>query len=143
MNTDIKQIGIFGLSFSRDLDQTWFNLWRKEDGYSMDFFQLVEIDDEFDPIETATKISFEQGEELLTRIYEDGKVEEWKATYGDDDEGMDTEFNWTLDIDDLEENDMLFSSGNGKLPPRELIMTVIKIIQEYEPQFCACFEEFK
>ena len=46
MGVDIKQIGIFGLSFSRGFDQTWLNLWRKEDGYSLDLYQDVEAEDD-------------------------------------------------------------------------------------------------
>lgn len=36
MQADIRQIGTFGLSFSRGLDQTRFSLWRKEDGAASD-----------------------------------------------------------------------------------------------------------
>ena len=140
---DVKTIGIFGLSFSRGFDQTWVNLWRKDDGYSLDFFQDVETDDGDDePIDTATKVSFEQGEALLERIFAEGRVEEWAPAYSSGDEGMDTDLAWTLDVDDLDEVDLLFSSGNGKLPPREMIMGVIAAIQSAEPRFAACFEEF-
>ena len=65
MKTDIKEIAIFGLSFSKGFDQVWFNLWLKDDGYSMDFYQFTDDDDE--PLESATMISSEQGEELLLR----------------------------------------------------------------------------
>lgn len=140
---DVKTIGIFGLSFSRGFDQTWFNVWRKDDGYSLDFFQDVETDDGDDePIDTATKVSFEQGEALLERIFAEGRVEEWASIYSSGDEGMDTDLAWTLDVDGLDEEDILFSSGNGKLPPREMTMGVITAIQSAEPRFAACFEEF-
>lgn len=72
MGVDIKQIGIFGLSFSRGFDQTWLNLWRKEDGYSLDLYQDVEAEDDEtddDPIDSAVKISFEEGEEMLRRFF--------------------------------------------------------------------------
>ena len=145
MGIDIKQIGIFGLSFSRGFDQTWLNLWRKEDGYSLDLYQDVEAEDDEtddDPIESAVKISFEEGEELIRRVFEEGRIEEWAPAYSADDEGMDTDLAWTLDVDGLDEEDLLFSSGNGKLPPREMTMGVIRAIQSAEPRFAACFEEF-
>lgn len=145
MSIDIKQIGIFGLSFSRGFDQTWLNLWRKEDGYSLDFYQDVEGDDEADDdsIDSAVKISFEEGEDLLRRVFEEGRIEEWAAAYSAGDEGMDTDLNWTLDIDDLQENDLLFSSGNGKLPPREMIMSALTALRAYEPRFAMCFKALR
>lgn len=144
MSIDIKEIGIFGLSFSRGFDQTWLNLWRKEDGYSIDLFQDVETDDGDDEIvNTAVKISFDQGESLLRQAFEAGQVEDWRETYSSGDEGLDTDLSWTLDIDDLEEKDLLLSSGNGKLPPRDMIMGVLDAIRVYEPKFATCFEELR
>ena len=144
MSVDIKQIGIFGFSFSRGFDQTWFNLWLKEDGYSMDLYQDVETDDgDDDPIESAVMITFEQGEDLLRRAFAEGRIEEWKEAYTDDDEGVDTDLSWTLDVDDPQENDLAFSSGNGKLPPRDMLMGVLDAIRAYEPRFAMCFEELR
>lgn len=146
MGVDIKQIGIFGLSFSRGFDQTWLNLWRKEDGYSLDLYQDVEAEDDEtddDPIDSAVKISFEEGEEMLRRVFEEGRIEEWAPAYSEDDEGMDTDLSWTLDIDDLQENDLLFSSGNGKLPPREMIMGALAAIRAFEPRFAMCFKALR
>ena len=144
MSVDIKQIGTFGVSFSRGFDQTWFNLWHKEDGYSMDLYQDVEYDDGDDePIESMVMITFEQGEDLLRRAFDEGRIEEWADTYGADDEGMVTDLSWTLDVDDLQEDDILFSSGNGKLPPRELTMGLLAAIRAYEPRFAMCFEELR
>ena len=34
---DVKTIGAFGISFSRGLDQTWFNLNRVGSGFTIDF----------------------------------------------------------------------------------------------------------
>lgn len=143
---DIKQIGTFGLSFSRGFDQTWFNLWRKENGYSMDLYQDVEAEDDGDdddPIETAVMISTEQGEQLLQRILDEGRVEEWAETYSADSEGMDSDLSWTLDIDDLNDQDMFFSSGNAKLPPREMIMGALTAIRSCEPRFAMCFKALR
>jgi len=144
MSVDIKQIGIFGFSFSRGFDQTWFNLWLKEDGYSMDLYQDVETDDgDDDPIESVEKITFEQGEDLLRRAFADGRIDEWKEAYKPGDEGVDTDLSWTLDVDDPQENDLAFSSGNGKLPPRDMLMGVLNAIRAYEPRFALCFEELR
>ena len=141
MGIDIKEIAVFGLSFSEGFDQTWFNLWRKEDGYSMDLYQFVDDDDE--PVETATKITFEQGEELLRRAFEEGRIEEWAPAYTAADDGMATELAWTLDVDGPDDADILFSSGNGKLPPREMTMGLLSVIRSYEPNFARCFEELR
>ena len=144
MSVDIRQIGIFGFSFSRGFDQTWFNLWLKEDGYSMDLYQDVETDDgDDDPIESAVMITFEQGEDLLRRAFAEGRIEEWKEAYTADDEGVDTDLSWTLDVDDPQENDLAFSSGNGKLPPRDMLMVELDAIRAYEPRFAMCFEELR
>ena len=144
MSVDIRQIGIFGFSFSRGFDQTWFNLWLKEDGYSMDLYQDVETDDgDDDPIESAVMTTFEQGEDLLRRAFAEGRIEEWKEVYTPDDEGVDTDLSWTLDVDDPQENDLAFSSGNGKLPPRDMLMGVLDAIRAYEPRFALCFEELR
>ena len=90
------------MSFSKGLDQTWFNLWLKEDGYSMDLYQDVV-----------------------------------------DDEGPDTELSWTVDIDDENEWDMLFVSGNGKFPAGGLMDKVIEAIRAKEPTFAKCLADFR
>lgn len=145
MDLDIKQIGIFGLSFSRGLDQSWVNLWRKEEGYSIDFFQDADsdVDEDDDFIQSETMISFEEGEEVLRRVFEDGRISEWKQSYTSADEGIETNISWTLDIDDLEEKDLFLSSGNGKLPPRDMIMGALEAFRVHEPHFAMCFKELR
>ena len=145
MDLDIKQIGIFGLSFSRDLDQAWVNLWRKADGYSIDFFQDADsdVDEDDDFIQSETMISFDAGEELLRRAFADGRIAEWKQTYSSAEEGADTNTSWTLDIDDLDEKDLFLSSGNGKLPPSDMIMGVLEAFRVHEPRFAMCFKELR
>ena len=141
MNVDIKQIGIFGLSFSKGFDQTWLNLWRKDDGYSLDFYQNVETDDEDDDVvDSKVMISTEAGEDLLCRVLEDGKVEQWADTYTSENGEAGYSFSWTIDIDDLEENDLLFSSGNGVIPQKALFMAVLEAVRAYEPRFAMGFE---
>ena len=145
MAIDVKQIGTFGLSFSRGLDQTWFNLWRKEDGFSMDLYEMVENDDpdaDDEIIDTKKRISLELGDSILRNALEKGCLEEWKLRYLKDDEGIDSELNWTIDIDDTENNDLLLLSGNWKLPPNGWMTEVIKAIREGEENFAKCFKEF-
>lgn len=145
MAIDVKQIGTFGLSFSRGLDQTWFNLWRKEDGFSMDLYEMVESDDpdaDDEIIDTKKRISLELGDSILRNALEKGCLEEWKLRYLKDDEGIDSELNWTIDIDDTENNDLLLLSGNWKLPPNGWMTEVIKAIREGEENFAKCFKEF-
>ena len=145
MSIDIQTIGTFGISFSRDLDQTWFNLWRKDYGYSMDLYECVESDDpnaDDEVINTAKKISFAQGEALLRGIFEEGHLEEWQARYLQTDEGPDTELNWTIDVDDTVDADMLLLSGNWKLPPNDWMQKVIAVIRTGEERFAKCFKEF-
>lgn len=145
MAIDMKQIGTFGISFSRDLDQTWFNLWKKDYGYSMDFYQNVEDDDseEDEIINTEKKISFEEGEAILKNIFEKGHLEEWKLQYTKEDEGQDTELNWTIDVDDLNDADLLLLSGNWKLPPNHWMDEVLTAIRAGEKDFAKCFKEFR
>ena len=145
MSIDIKKIGTFGISFSKGLDQTWFNLWLKDYGYSMDFYQNVEdetSDDEDEIIDTSEKITFEQGEEILRQVLENGRIEEWKSQYTVNDEGVATDLSWTIDIDDINDADMLFLSGNGKFPPLEEMKAVIRAIRVGEERFAKCFKNF-
>lgn len=145
MPIDIKQIGTFGISFSRDLDQTWFNLWRKDYGYSMDLYECVESDDpdaDDEIINTTKKISFEQGETMLAEIFAQGHLEEWQARYLPTDDGPETTLNWTIDVDDTADQDMLLLSGNWKLPPNDWMQAVLRVIRTGEERFAKCFKEF-
>ena len=81
------------------------------------------------------------GRNLLRRAFADGRIEEWKEAYTADDEGIDTDLSWTLDIDGENDADLAFSSGNGKLPPRDMTMGVLEAIRAYEPRFATCFKE--
>ena len=56
---------------------------------------------------------------------------------------METGLAWTLDIDVPDDADIFFSSGNGKLPPREMTMGVLGAIRSCEPSFALCFEELR
>ena len=146
MAIDIKQIGTFGISFSKGLDQTWFNLWRKDYGYSMDLYQSVvdeESDEDDEIINTVKKISFEQGEGILRQVFENGRLEEWKTRYTEADEGPTTELNWTIDVDDTADADMLLISGNWKLPPNGWMAEVLRAVRTGEENFAKCFKELR
>ena len=65
MAIDEKNIGAFGVSFSRGMDQSWVNMWRKEDGFLVEFFQNFEdmdSDEDDEIISVNEKISIELGQ---------------------------------------------------------------------------------
>lgn len=145
MAIDIKSIGTFGLSFSKGLDQTWVNIIWKEDGYSVEFYQDVEDDesDDDEMIDTSFLISHEQGEAIFKEAFEKGRLEEWKKQYSANEEGIDTDLTWTVDVDDKEDADLLFVSGNRKLPPDNMMNEVIAAVRAGEERFAKCFKEFR
>ena len=121
---DVKTIGAFGISFSRGLDQTWFNLNRVGSGFTIDFYQFVEdedSDEDDEVIDVRLEIPEELGEKILAEAFEKGRLEEWDLQYTDKADAVPTDLNWTIDVDDNDGADMLLISGNGKLPPPELI----------------------
>ena len=145
MATDIKMIGEFGVSFSKGLDQTWFILKKHEFGYAMSLYQFVEddSDSENDPIDTTKKISFEQGENILRQVFEKACLEQWEKQYTKADIGPITELNWTIDVDDLDGNDMMMVSGNWKFPPNGWMTEVIRAVRTGEPAFGKCFRDLQ
>ena len=143
---DVKTIGAFGISFSRGLDQTWFNLNRVGSGFTIDFYQFVEdedSDEDDEIISVNEKISIELGEEIIARAFADGKLDEWKAQYGTADEGPATDLNWTIDVDDNAGADLLLLSGNRKLPPNDWMTAVVQAIRLGEDRFMRCVREFR
>ena len=65
---DVKTIGAFGISFSRGLDQTWFNLNRVGSGFTIDFYQFVEdedSDEDDEVIDVRLEIPEDLGEKIL------------------------------------------------------------------------------
>ncbi|MBR6115134.1 MAG: hypothetical protein IKQ10_08135 [Oscillospiraceae bacterium] len=145
MTIDIKTVGTLGISFSRGLDQTWLNILRRDDGYTLEFYQNVEdedSDEDDEIIDASFTIPYEQGEEILRQVFAQGRLEDWKAQYGGSD-GVRTDLNWTIDVDDLNDADLLMVSGNGALPPEGLMNAVIEAVRAGEPRFAACFCEFR
>ena len=146
MAIDITNIGTLGVSFSRGLDQTWLNLIRKADSFSVEFYQNVEDmdSDEDDEIfdESAT-IPPELGERILRDIFDKAQLESWQAQYTGKDDGPATDLNWTIDVDDTADADLLMVSGNGKLPPEGRMSAVMEAVRAAEDRFGRCFPEFR
>ncbi len=146
MAIDIKEIGTLGISFSRGLDQTWLNLLRRDEGYTVEFYQNVEdedSDEEDEIIDTSFAISLEQGEKILQEIFEKGRLDVWKGQYTASDNGQKTDLNWTIDIDDRKDADLMMVSGNGMLPPDGMMSCVIEAVRAAEQRFAACFRDFR
>lgn len=143
---DVKTIGAFGISFSRGLDQTWFNLNRVGSSFTIDFYQFVEdedSDEDDEVIDVRLEIPEELGEKILAEAFEKGRLEEWDLQYTDKADAVPTDLNWTIDVDDNDGADMLLISGNGKLPPPELMNSVLAAVRLGEDRFARCFRQFR
>ena len=143
---DVTQIGAFGVSFSRGLDQTWLNLNRRDGGFSVEFYQFVEdedSDEDDEIIDVTFEIGAAQGEEILRRAFAQGRLEEWEQQYTDKPDAVPTDLNWTIDVDDCAGADMVLFSGNGKLPPLEWMRGVLEGVRLGEDRFARCFKEFR
>ena len=143
---DVKTIGAFGISFSRGLDQTWFNLNRVGSGFTIDFYQFVEdedSDEDDEVIDVRLEIPEDLGEKILAEAFEKGRLEEWDLQYTDKADAVPTDRNWTIDVDDNDGADMLLISGNGKLPPPELMNSVLAAVRLGEDRFARCFRQFR
>ena len=145
MAIDVKNVGTFGISFSRDLDQTWVNLIRKDGGFLYAFYQNVYDEDEDENLfdEEDITLTTEEGEAIIRQAIEDGHLEEWQTQYGAGDDGPDSELVWTIDVDDLDEKDLLFISGNLKLPADKRMDAVIAAFRSTKDDFMRCFSEFR
>ena len=146
MAIDAKNIGAFGVSFSRGMDQTWVNMWRKDDGFLVEFFQNFEdmdSDEDDEIISENGKISIELGEEIIARAFSDAQLDQWQAQYGASDEGVATDLNWTIDVDDNAGADLLLLSGNRKLPPNDWMAAVVQAVRLGEDRFMRCVREFR
>ena len=146
MAIDLQTIGAFGVSFSRGMDQTWVNMWRKDDGFLVEFFQNFEdldSDEDDEIISVNEKISFELGDEVIHRAFADGHLEEWQPQYRDSDDGTASDLNWTIDVDDNAGADLLLLSGNRKLPPNDWMTAVVQAVRLGETRFMKCVREFR
>ncbi len=145
MAIDVNNIGAFGVSFSRGMDQSWVNMWRKDDGFLVEFFQNFEdmdSDEDDEIISENGKISIELGEEIIARAFSDAQLEQWQAQYGAAGEGAATDLNWTIDVDDNAGADLLLLSGNRKLPPNDWMAAVVQAVRLGEDRFMRCVREF-
>ncbi len=145
MAIDIKKIGEFGVSFSKELDQTWFFMKKFDYGYEKTLYVLVEGfgDADKDYINRTNRISFAQGENILRKVFEEACLEQWEKRYTKDDDGPESELNWTIDVDDLDGNDIMMISGNWKLPPNCWMAEVLQAVRTEEPEFGKCFMDLR
>ena len=51
--------------------------------------------------------------------------------------------NWTIDVDDNSDADLLLLSGNRKLPPNDAMTPVIEAVRLCENRFMRCVKEWK
>ena len=146
MAIDAKNIGAFGVSFRRGMDQSWVNMWRKDDGFLVEFFQNFEdmdSDEDDEIISENSKISIELGEEIIACAFSDAQLDQWQAQYGAADEGAATDLNWTIDVDDNAGADLLLLSGNRKLPPNDWMSAVVQAVRLGEDRLIRCVREFR
>ena len=146
MAVNAKEVGAFGVSFSRGMDQTWVNMYRREQGFLVEFFQNFEdreSDEDDEIIDEDTVISFELGEKVIAAAFENAQLELWQTQYTEKDEGPASELFWTIDVDDNADADLLLLSGNRKLPPNDRMTAVIEAVRLCEDRFMRCVKEWK
>ena len=146
MAVNAKEVGAFGVSFSRGMDQTWVNMYRREQGFLVEFFQNFEdreSDEDDEIIDEDTVISFELGEKVIAAAFENAQLELWQTQYTEKDEGLASELFWTIDVDDNADADLLLLSGNRKLPPNDRMTAVIEAVRLCEDRFMRCVKEWK
>ena len=146
MAVNAKEVGAFGVSFSRGMDQTWVNMYRREQGFLVEFFQNFEdreSDEDDEIIDEDTVISFELGEKIIAAAFENAQLELWQTQYTEKDEGPASELFWTIDVDDNADADLLLLSGNRKLPPNDRMTAVIEAVRLCEDRFMRCVKEWK
>ena len=81
--------------------------------------------------------------EILAAALENAHLEDWQNQYTENDDGPVTDLNWTIDVDDNSEADLLLLSGNWKLPPNNWMTPVIEAIRLYEDRFMRCVKEWE
>ena len=146
MAINAKDVGAFGVSFSRGMDQTWVNLYRREQGFLMEFFQNFEdrdSDEDDEILDEDAIISFEKGEEIIAAALENAQLEAWQSQYTEQDDGPASDLNWTIDVDDNDDADILLLSGNRKLPPNDWMRAAVEAVRSAEPRFMQCVREFR
>lgn len=146
MTIDVKNIGAFGVSFSRGMDQTWVNMYRREQGFLVEFFQNFEdreSDEDDEIFDEDTTIPFALGEQVIAAAFENAHLKAWKSQYTDADDGPVSDLNWTIDVDDNSDADLLLLSGNRKLPPNDAMTAVIEAVRLCENRFMRCVKEWK
>ena len=137
MELDATRIGVFGINLRSGFDQTWLTFWRKENRFELDLFAM--IGDE-DPVQENPSISIEDGERAIAQAIEQGGIGEWEAVYDAAAAETIPGMIWTLDIDDLEQNDVMFVSGNEGVPSKAQFMALIEAARLVVPNFAEGME---
>ena len=137
MELEATRIGVFGINLRSGFDQTWLTFWRKENRFELDLFAM--IGDE-DPVQENPSISIEDGERAIAQAIEQGGIGEWEAVYDAAAAETVPGMIWTLDIDDLEQNDVMFVSGNEGVPSKAQFMALIEAARLVVPNFAEGME---
>ena len=137
MDLDASKIGVLGINLRSGFDQTWLTFWRKEDRFELDLFAM--IGDE-DPVQENPSIPIEEGERAIAQAIEQGGIEGWAAIYDAASAEAVPGMIWTLDIDDLEQNDVMFVSGNEGVPSKAQFMALIDAARLVVPAFAEGME---
>ena len=137
MELDATKIGVFGINLRSDFDQTWLTFWRKDDGFTLDWFAM--IGDE-DPIQEEPKISTEDGERAIAQAIAQAGIGEWESLYDASASETIDGLIWTLDIDDLAQEDTMFVSGNSGVPSKAQFMAIIEAARLVVPEFAQGME---
>ena len=145
MAIDVKNIGMFGVSFSRAMEQTWLVLERREQDFRVAFFQNFDTEDDQDDgvFNEYSSVSHELGEQVIAAAFNNAHLENWKIQYNGGDDGLPSDLNWTIDVDDNSGADLLLLSGNWTLPPNELMTPVIEAIRLCEDRFMRCVKKWE
>ena len=137
MELDATKIGVFGINLRSDFDQTWLTFWRNDEGFKLDWFAM--IGDE-DPIQEEPQISTEDGERAIAQAIECAGIAEWEAVYDASAAEAIENLVWTLDIDDLAQEDVMFVSGNAGVPSCAQFEALIAAMRLVVPTFAEGME---
>jgi|GEM_PF-4707559 len=133
MQWDIDTIGRFGFKVGTSFKPQWFTLWRKDDHYNLQLFKMFEHGD---MVKGDDDISLELGAEVITHAVDDGHLAEWENAYRAEGESdLPDGFTWSLDIADLDGEELCITHGVGALPPAEWLAGVLAAVRRADPEF--------
>lgn len=131
-----EEIGRLGFKIGHSFDMATFTLWRRGDHWDMDIFTMTENDG---AVSQTTPMSFEQGDALVTEIYDGGQLASWEKRYnpaGADDGA----FTWSLDIATPDETSLFLSHGKGGMPPKDQFAKVVAAVRSAYPGFGTAYD---